>query len=72
MRMPKNPKRPRDSQPARQADRGPSVGEAEEIVPVGPPTNQAAAELGRKGGAARAKAMSAAKMRGFQADFIGR
>lgn len=56
--MSKTPKRPRDPNQLGKLIVDISVGEAEDVVPVEPPKNEAAAALGRLGGAARAKAMS--------------
>lgn len=56
--MAKTPKRPRDPNQLGKLIVDLSTGEAEEQMPVEPPKNEAAAELGRKGGAARARAMT--------------
>lgn len=56
--MPKNPRRPRDPNQLGKLIVDISVGEVEDRAPAGPPKNEAAAEMGRKGGAARAKAIS--------------
>lgn len=58
MLMAKHPKRPRDPNQLGKLIVDLSVGEAEEIVPVEPPKNEAAAEMGRRGGAARARTMA--------------
>ena len=54
----KGQKRPRDPNQLGKLIVDISVGEAEDRAPEGPPKNEAAAEMGRKGGAARAKAMT--------------
>jgi hypothetical protein len=59
MLMAKHPKRPRDPNQLGKLIVDLSVGEAEEIVSAAPPKNEAAAEMGRKGGPARAKALTA-------------
>jgi hypothetical protein len=51
-------KRPRDPNQLGKLIVDISVGEVEDRAPEWPPKNEAAAELGRKGGAARAKAMT--------------
>jgi general stress protein YciG len=60
--MPKGPqvhkRRPRDPNQLGKLIVDISVGEVEDRAPAGPPRNEAAAELGRKGGVARAKAMT--------------
>ena len=56
---PKGQKRPRDPNVLGKLIVDISVGEVEDLVPEGPPKNEAAAELGRKGGKARAEGMSA-------------
>lgn len=55
---PKGQRRPRDSNQLGKLIVDISVGEVEDRAPEGPPKDEAAAALGRKGGAARAKAMS--------------
>lgn len=60
--MPRGPigeKRPRDPNQLGKLIVDISVGEAEEELPVDDGKNKAAQELGRMGGAARAKSMSA-------------
>jgi len=57
-REPKGQKRPRDPNQLGKLIVDISVGETEDRTPAGPPKNEAAAEMGRKGGAARAKAMT--------------
>lgn len=57
----RHPKRPRDPNQLGKLIVDLSVGEAEEEVSAEPPKNEAAAALGRLGGAARAKSMSADK-----------
>lgn len=56
--MPKRPQRPRDPNQLGKLIVDLSVGDVEEIVPIESPKNEAAAALGRLGGAARAKTMS--------------
>lgn len=56
--MPAKPKRPRDPNQLAKLIVDLSVGEAEEELRTKPEKNQAAAELGRKGGRARAKALT--------------
>lgn len=55
MRMAKHPRSPRDPNQLGKLIVDLSVGEADEIVPVEPPKNEAAADLGRKGGKARVR-----------------
>lgn len=55
------PKRPRDPNQLGKLIVALSVGEEEDVLPVEPPKNEAAAALGRLGGAARAKSMSPEK-----------
>lgn len=57
----KGQKRPRDPNLLGKLIVDISVGEVEDLVPEGAPKNEAAAELGRKGGKARAERMSAGR-----------
>lgn len=54
----KRPKRPRDPNQLGKLIVALSVGEEEDVLPVEPQKNEAAAALGRMGGAARAKNMT--------------
>lgn len=63
MLMAKRPKRPRDPNQLGKLIVDLSVGEAEEEQPSEPPKDSAAAEMGRKGGAARAKSLTADERR---------
>lgn len=56
--MARNPKRPRDPNQLGKLIVDLSTGEVEEAAPLQPTKNEAAAALGRKGGAARAKRLT--------------